>query len=706
MKKYFKYTLVVCVMLAPAISFSSQSETDSLKNLLRLAKHDTTRLHLNVYLSEICDEQDILSFAKPAVEIADQLLLQKNILENKPLKSKILHDKSLALNNIGVVYRQQGDLLKALYYYEQALKIREQTGDQKSMAESYNNIGDMHIQQGNIPVGLEYLMQSLKIREAIKDSIGISTVYNNLGLIYLQQGNPEKGIEYFQKCLAIEELYPDNPRTGFLINNMARIYDGKKDSVNALKYYLKSYSVFEKLNHKRGLATVLNNLGATYYNYHRNPDKGLNYYNQGLSLWKEIGDKPNTSLTLNSISGIYFDLKKYLLAREYGENALRLAREVGIPENIRKAAQQLYMVYKSQKKFREALEMHTLFIQMRDSIFNEETQNTSYKLQLKYEYDKEEAIKKTERQKELAIAEEERKQRQIITYAIAGGLFLVLLFSAVVFNRLRITRRQKKVIEAQKKTVDQKNKHITDSINYAKRIQDSILPTQEELSKCFSDYFIFFKPKEIVSGDFYWLSSAQNGKKILAVADCTGHGVPGAFMSMIGNTLLNEIVNEKNILHPCEILNQLNEGIIQALHQESRAQDDGMDISVCLFEEEKITFAGANHSMYIVQNDSLNVIKGDIYSIGSMFGKKDFSFSQQEIPLRENSFVYFSTDGFSDQVGGTSGKKFFAKQLENLLLSIASLEIKEQEKELKKIFDTWKGNYTQLDDVLLAGIKI
>jgi len=220
---------------------------------------------------------------------------------------------------------------------------------------------------------------------------------------------------------------------------------------------------------------------------------------------------------------------------------------------------------------------------MRDSIFNEETQNASYKLQLKYEYEKEEAIKKTEHQKELAIAEEERKQQQIITYSIAFGLFFVLLFAGLIFNRLRLTGKQKKIIEEQKKIVDQKNKHITDSINYAKRIQDSILPSQEELSKHFSDYFVFFRPREIVSGDFYWLSSSQSGKKILAIADCTGYGVPGAFMSMIGNTLLNEIVNEKNIFRPCEILNRLNEGIIQALHQESRTQDDGMDISVCLF---------------------------------------------------------------------------------------------------------------------------
>ncbi|MBI4930632.1 MAG: tetratricopeptide repeat protein [Bacteroidetes bacterium] len=686
-----------------SFSFSQENEIDSLNLLLKNAKHDTTKLRLLVDLSEKCELTDILKYAQSAAELADVIL---NETENLSVQQKVKKLKAQAINNIGYNYNIQGDSHKALEYYQKGLRIQEETNDKTGAALSLNNMASIYNSQGEISKSLEYHLKSLKISEDINDKKGISISLNNIGNNYRNQGDTPKALEYYKKSLKIREEIKDKQGIALLMNNIGTIYISQGDNKKALECFLKSLKINEEANDKQGIAYTLKNIG---HNYNNQGDfsKALEYYQKSLDISEKIKDVEGVVISLNSIGSMYLKQKKHSLALDYANRSMSMAKELGFPVRLRNAAELLYKIYRQQNKWQDALAMHELFVQMRDSIFNQETQKSTFKQQAKYEYEKQQAISEAEHQKELAIAAEEKKRQQIITYSIGFGLLMVVLFSIFIFTRLRITHRQKQIIEQQKKIVDQKNKHITDSINYAKRIQDSILPSKEELSNCFSGYFIFFQPREIVSGDFYWLSN-QNGKTILAVADCTGHGVPGAFMSMIGNTLLNEIVNEKRIFQPAEILNHLNEGIVHALHQESRSQDDGMDISVCLFDNEKnkITFAGANHSMYVVQNNSIEEIKGDIFSIGSMFGKKNFSFTQQEIALLKNSSVYFSTDGFADQVGGKSGKKFLVKQMQELLVNISSLNIKEQEEKIKNAFEEWKGNYSQLDDVLVAGIKI
>jgi len=689
-------------MLNFFFSFSQPNEVDSLKQLLQNASHDTARLRLYVSLSDVCNEEEILSFTIPALQLADKLLKQEKATKGGALKNKILSLLSLALNNIGIFYRQTGKLDSAMNYYKESMKIRSESGDKRGIVESLNNIGDIYSQQGNFPMTLEYYLKGLKILEENGIRSGLSASYHNIGYVYLQQNDFDKALEYLNKSLKNNE---NKMERGFCFTNIGNIYNEKKDAVNAMKYFQQALKDFEEINYKRGIASAVTNMGAVYYNLLHDKEKGDEYYTRAMNLWEAVGDLSNLSKTLINLSAVYYDKNEKNKAMEYALRAMELAKQTGFPENIKRAAQELSILYKAEKKYKEALEMRELFIQMRDSIFNAETQKSTFKQQTKYDYEKQQALSETGYQKELAVAEEEKKRQNFLTYSIAAGLLLVIAFAVFILNRLRITRKQKQIIEQQKQIVDQKNKLITYSINYAKRIQDSILPSKEELAKCFSEHFIFFLPKEIVSGDFYWLSN-QSGKTILAIADCTGHGVPGAFMSMIGNTLLNEIVNEKNIYQPAEILNLLNVGIVKALHQESRSQDDGMDISVCLFEKNKITFAGANHSMYVIKDAVLQEVKGDIYSIGSAFGKKDFSFSQKELSLYEKSTIYFSTDGLPDQLGGKRGKKFLSKNLQKLLLSVSDLEIKEQEEKIKNAFNEWRGSYAQLDDILLAGIKI
>jgi serine phosphatase RsbU (regulator of sigma subunit) len=296
----------------------------------------------------------------------------------------------------------------------------------------------------------------------------------------------------------------------------------------------------------------------------------------------------------------------------------------------------------------------------------------------------------------------------LIALFVITGLIVIILITLAAFSRQR--KRLNSTLQEKNNVIELQNKKITDSINYAKRIQDSILPEAEEIEKILPQSFVLFQPKDIVSGDFFWL--AQVGNKILvAAADCTGHGVPGAFMSMIGNTLLNEIINYNSSLSPSQILTLLNERIARALHQQYgtiQSQDDGMDISLCCIDyaANQIQFAGANHSIYIIQDNEIKETRGDIYSIGGVFAKQKVSFTDKVIPIKKDAMLYLFTDGFKDQFGGVEKLKFKSSRFEKLLLDVYQLPLKDQKEMLHNAFENWKGNLTQLDDVLVTGIRL
>jgi ligand-binding sensor domain-containing protein/serine phosphatase RsbU (regulator of sigma subunit) len=284
-----------------------------------------------------------------------------------------------------------------------------------------------------------------------------------------------------------------------------------------------------------------------------------------------------------------------------------------------------------------------------------------------------------------------------------------------VQQRTKELEEKNNIVELQRKDVQLKNKKITDSINYAKRIQQAVLPADEFMKSKLEEYFLLSLPKDIVSGDFYWMTEKiiqnKETKLIIVVADCTGHGVPGAFMSMIGNTLLNEIVNVKNIYNPGDILKLMNERIVDILNQNNEnasTQDDGMDVSILTINKStgQIEFAGANHYAYMIHNNTIQSIKGDYHSVGGAFGHNEINFSTQVLKAVNNSTVYLFTDGFVDQFGGAENKKFLSSRLEQLLLNIQHQSMEEQQQSIVSAFNEWKATNAQTDDVLLLGIKL
>lgn len=327
------------------------------------------------------------------------------------------------------------------------------------------------------------------------------------------------------------------------------------------------------------------------------------------------------------------------------------------------------------------------------------------------------AIKKHEvsEEEKLALLKEKEAQEKaadaqtLLLFVILGAVLSILIVVILAYlNKKKANERiayQKIRIEKHKDVIEEVNKQLIDSINYAKIIQTAILPSAKKIKKNFTDAFILYRPKDIVSGDFYWFSEV-NGKKIIAAVDCTGHGVPGAFMSMIGNTLLNQIVEVKGLTKPSEILNELRKNVIKSLNQGDVEKNDGMDIALCVIHPNKIEFAGAFNPLVHISKNELTVIKGDRMPIGRHFKKENVSFTTHSLDLEKGDCIYIYSDGFVDQFGGDDNKKFSSKRFQKCLMDIHEMPCDEQLIRLETELDNWKGKKKQLDDILILGLVI
>jgi len=294
-------------------------------------------------------------------------------------------------------------------------------------------------------------------------------------------------------------------------------------------------------------------------------------------------------------------------------------------------------------------------------------------------------------------------------YFLYGLLALALIFGGFIFNRFRLTNKQKKLIETQHEKLNESHKEITDSINYAKRIQDALMTSSVYMKDVLPESFIFFQPKDVVSGDFYWVYRSEKGEIFFTVADCTGHGVPGAFMSMIGNSLLNEMIIENNIQDTDLILDQVSDKVKMSLEQKGQENQskDGMDMVLCRLNEKKneLMFTGAKNSLVLIREGEVFEYKGDKRPVGFYLGK-GIKFTAQNIKIKKNDMLYIYSDGFVDQFGGEKGKKYMAGKFKKFLLSISNQSAEDQQKSMEKEFANWLGTIEQIDDVCVMGVRV
>lgn len=680
------------------------------------------------------------------------------------------------LGNLGGVYRNQGDFPKALDCYYKAIKINEELGDKSGLSDNYLRIGIVYENQGDYPKALNNYFDALKVYEELVNKPRIALALGNIGVAYSSQNNYPKALEYYLKALEIDEELGNKSGIARHFGNIGIIYKEqcslpiqrgdstvtKETFTKSLEYFFKALKLSEEIGYKQMQAATLGNIGALYmdnggqipeyFNKDESYNKALEYCFRALKIYEEMGDMRSISINLGSIGSLYTKQKKYELAEKYLMKSLLLSDSIGTLFYKKIQLQFLSELYEKTNRHQLSLEYFKKAMILKDTLYNQEKEKDITRKEMNYEFEKKEAATQAEHDKQLALSEAEKKKQQIIILSVVAGLFLVALILIIVVRSLRITQRQKSVIEKQKEIVDEqrktveeknseisrKNKELTDSINYAQRIQSAILTSEQYLSDMFlphgqtASHFILYKPKDIVAGDFYWAFKTQSGKAIWVTADCTGHGVPGAFMSMIGNSLLNEIVVEKKIYEPDEILNYLREGIIKALGQgigQDEKRKDGMDAAVCVWDRTIsggngegsgggnnkgiLKFSGANNCLWVVRNtlsqpgsehSEVIELKPDSQPVGQHVVMNPFT--KRELYLHTGDALYMFTDGYCDQFGGPKGKKFKYKPFKELLVSIQQKTMPEQKIILDKTICDWSKELEQVDDICVFGVRI
>ncbi|MDO9186808.1 MAG: tetratricopeptide repeat protein [Bacteroidia bacterium] len=649
--------------------------------------------------------------------------------KDKEDSSKVNH-----LNDLGWALMYQ-NLDSSILLGNQALEIINHLNSIKGkrkfalLANTYGNLGVYHLNKADFPRALDFTLKALKLNEEIGNKKSISKNFCNIGIAYAFQLNYPRALDYYFKALNLAQEQNDKNLAAAVMHNIAGVYLSMHDFHQAIYYSLKSLKIKEELGNNNSIARTLDIIGNIYESTGDYP-KALEYSFRALNMKRELGNEMETANTLVYIGSIYTKQKNYGKAYDYLYNALAINKKTGAKVEEKTLFLALSNLYESSNiplldsVGGELLNMEQMrlrsiyyyqhYIAIEDLIFSSEFKKNLELEEMNNEFDKKEEELKAKNRKQQAVAEAKSQKQKMIIFFVAFGFLLVVLFAGFIFRTLRITRRQKQLIESksaetelQKKIIEEKNKDITDSIHYAKQIQSALLRDEEHTSMHLPEHFILFMPKDIVSGDFYWGAEKQQYWYFAAV-DCTGHGVPGAIMSMLSISFLNDIISSEELLSSAEILNRLRDKVIKELRQtgEEGGSKDGMDISLCKLnlKTNELQWAGANNALNLIRNGKLEEIKADKQPIG--YYPESRPFTNHEIQLQKGDSIYIYSDGYVDQFGGPKGKKFKYKQLEDLILANNHLLLKDQKEIYKKNFIQWKGSLEQVDDVCLFGVRV
>jgi serine phosphatase RsbU (regulator of sigma subunit) len=641
----------------------------------------------------------VLSYLKQDYKTARELY--KKAL---PIFSSLKYDRGIAscYSNLANIFTNEAAFDSAIFYQRESLALRIKVGDPKPIGDSYNNLGNIYNLKGDYALAQEYLLKALKPYETAKDNAGLGFAYYNIARAFYVQGKYKEALEYNDKSRVNREKLDDRAS---LSNNYileASVYVQMTDYEKALTSINKAIEIQKQINDGFGIMYSYQTLASIYY-HQKLFDRSLEYYELSKKAAEESNSPQLIMVSLFSIGSIYQekgDLKK---AIAYQEEALRTARKYDAKEEVKDALRALAYTYRVMKDPAKALDYLDKFILLNDSLKNEENNKQLSEFQAKYENAKKEQeialLKKNEE-----IGNERMAKQNIVTWAIGAGLVLLLVLALILFRRYQEKQKANVEITQQKEIIEEKQKEIVDSINYAKRIQYTLLANDELLRSNLPGHFVFFRPKDIVSGDFYWATKKED-RFYLAVCDSTGHGVPGAFMSLLNISFLNEAINEKNISEPNKVLDHVRSRLIENISQEGA--QDGMDAIVLCIQRSgsdnySITYAAANNAPLQIRKGGSQKLSYDKMPVGK--GERMDPFQVFTINATKGDSIFLFTDGFADQFGGPKGKKFKYKNLEEKLNYITGLSPGRQSELLSQAFTEWQGGYEQVDDVCVIGI--
>ncbi|HRG38913.1 MAG TPA: tetratricopeptide repeat protein [Bacteroidia bacterium] len=556
----------------------------------------------------------------------------------------------------------------------------------------------------------QYATQAIQLSQANNHKKGLAYGYIYYGIYYYNQANYDYALNYYTKSLKLLEELNDLKGMGSAYLNIGSIYGSRGDFNKALTFMLKAVKLKEEAKDERGTSAAYNNIGNMYADQGKYPE-ALSYHMKSLRIKEHMNDKIGISMAYNCnvIGNTLSEAGRYEQALSYHERALEEAKKIDFKEGMINAYQFLAKTNASLNNFKKAFDYNNLFYQAKDSLLSKDVLKQVAEINTKYQTEK----KEQEIQlltKDQQLKDKTLREQKVVRIALFVGLGLLVILSFTLYNRYRFKQKANTLLEQQKKEIEEQNTLITDSIDYAKTIQEAVFPSETKMKKFFPDSFVLYKPKAIVSGDFY-LVEEKNDKIICTVADCTGHGIPGAFMSLLGFNMLENIIETRQHTSPSNILTELNHKMVATMSQDPTTETTvkhGMDASIITIDRQsmQLQFAGAHNPLYQIRDNTLIEVKADKISVGYFKEGEEIEFNNHIIPIEKGDVFYLFSDGFPDQIGGPKRKKFYYPPFKELLISIHKMGMLDQKNFLDKTITSWRGERDQTDDILVVGIRI
>jgi serine phosphatase RsbU (regulator of sigma subunit) len=678
MRKSLLLFFLILILDFVAISQNTQDKIDSITNNYPQLKNDSLRIQALIQLTKHYNQLDTI------YSVDSALANIKRSYELATIKNNyhVSNSPYIIYSQLNIKENNYDTGLEALLKYRDiSRRIKNKKWEANALEKIIILFKDMDDDQR----AHEYVDELKDLVNTMDRSIAKANTYNALGNFYAfieskTDNNVDSSLYFHRKALSIRQKENDSTGLSYSYNNIGRIYVNQKNYDKALEFFLKSLSIKEKLNNIKGMAGTNINIGNLYY-LTEQYEKGIPYLLKGIELSEKAGSKRFTLGGYRILYRLQKALNNFGESLDAMENVRRIESEIQNKKQI-ELAKELERKYNANKLQQEA-KINAL-----------ELENSKVTLS---------------------------RQKSIIWFLSIGVLTFIVLVVLVFINYRQkkkinhqleenniLLQQQKNKTERQNILLARKNKEITDSINYAKRIQEAILPSRYTIAENINNGFILFKPKDVVSGDFYWMEE-KNSRLFLAAADCTGHGVPGAMVSVICSNALSKALLEEDIEKPGKLLDRTREIVIEQFQKSSDHVKDGMDISLAVIDKRnnQVEWSGANNPLWIIrssENDKIEEVKADKQPVGVY--EKTKPFTTHQITISEKDKLYMFSDGFVDQFGGEKNKKFKPAQLRRLLLEIQELSMKEQKSALKDAFEAWRGNNEQVDDVCIIGYEI
>lgn len=767
MKPELKSILTLFILILSVNNILSQTrDIDSLLVLVSKQKDDTMKIKsLNALSWRL---MGVKQFEKAKSYALEMIALSRKFNFYKGFGG--------GYNILYQIETRQGNLDESIRITSEALEHYKADKSLKFQALAYGSLGNAYYRKGLYPKALENYIAAIKLYEELGNKMEAAGYSGNVGAIYERQNKPQKALEFYKNALKTNEEL--KYKQGIAINYVciANVYHNCdiSDSI-ALEYALKALEINKQLNDKGFLGNNYEIVGVVYEAL-KQPGKAIEYFLLAKNIFEEQKNKNTIAANYANISNVYIKLNKLDEALNYLNKALELSKTVNSLALDRVVNDIFSRYYTATGDYKKSFEYYKKYTANKDSILNDKNRESIVEQQLMFEFEKKEALSKSEFEKLQAIkqakldkqqstlallekdnqlkelslnqsalalkqkqVESEAQKRQVellnkdvqlkeaeskqknqelqrerlVRNATIAGAFLFLLLLFVVFRSLKqskqankIIAQQKEEVVTQKHLVEEKNKEITDSINYARRLQDAILPPLDFMNAYLKKCFVYYKPKDIVAGDFYWMEAINSDTVLIAAADSTGHGVPGAMVSVVCSNALNRAVKEFKLTKPADILNKTRELVLETFEKSDKDVKDGMDISLASLSLSslQLQWAGANNPLWYINHNELKEITANKQPIGKV--DNPVPFTNHTMQLSAGDMIYLITDGYADQFGGEKGKKFKYKQLKEVLMSIHTQEPLQQQNILDKTFNNWKGLLEQVDDVTIIGIKI